>query len=265
MSTRLAILADVHVDGPGRRADFLADAVKRIRSLSCDSVVLLGDTVELGLAEEYAIVRLVISPLLEITRPMVGNHEVQKGSIADFRKAWNVESATADLIENLPVMRFNTAIAHQPQDEYFGTVGVEQLKLLSAVLDARRESPAVVFTHHPLANSVRRSDEKNLMIDNSADVQRLLDRHGAPSLVLSGHTHAQSVFRSSRLTAIGCPALGYWPHAFMVLEIARTGGRFETHRLDVAPADSPDPEVSDPAHRGMNEGTAADWAGEFTF
>ena len=96
-------------DGP--RTRLLAEAVRRIQSLSCDGVVLLGDTVSNGVADEYQIARSTVAPIRHLVHPMVGNHEVQIGTRSDFRAAWHVEPFTADLIDNMPVMRFDTAIA----------------------------------------------------------------------------------------------------------------------------------------------------------
>ncbi len=229
--------------------------------MSCDAVVLLGDTVSFGRPDEYALVRSIVAPIRSIITPMLGNHEVQEGTRAGFRAAWHVEPFTADLIENLPVMRFDTAIAAQPDEEAFGEVGQDQLALCDAVMSSRPNLPAIIFAHHPLANTVRRSEEKNFQIANSGDVRRTLGRHGRRIVVFSGHTHMQSVHREGRLSAVGCPPLGYWPHAFIVAEISRNAVRFETHQMVSAPTDSPDPDAHSAEYRRLGEGGPEDRAG----
>ena len=265
MPTRIAIIADAHVKDDGPRAQLLAEAVRRIESCSCDGVVLLGDTVSSGLAAEYEIARSTLHRIWRLLRPMVGNHEVQEGTRSDFRAAWHVEPFTADLIENMPVMRFDTAIASQPEDEAWGVVDEPQLKLCEAVLSSRRHLPGLLFAHHPLSNTVRRSEEKNFCIENSNAVRTLLERHPAPAVVFSAHTHVQSVRREARLTAIGCPPLGFWPHAFLVVDVSTDTVEFQTHQLITSLHDSPDPDAQRPEYRLQSEGDSSDREGTVKF
>jgi predicted phosphodiesterase len=261
MAARFVVISDVHLSGPGPRADLFRKAIARAVELQAASVVLLGDTVETGSAAEYALAVEIVQPVRLQIRSMPGNHELMAGTINDFRKAWLIEPATADLIDNLPVMRFNSAIAGQPPEEYFGRVTPDQLRLLDALLDARPTLPALCFSHHPLAGTVARSDEPQFAVENSQPIRARLARHAAPAVLFSGHTHAQSVARLDRLTCIGCPPLGFWPHAMMVVDLDATTMKFETHRLIDSPSDSPDPDAGDGPHRVQAEGTAADREG----
>jgi predicted MPP superfamily phosphohydrolase len=145
MSTRLVIIPDAHVDGPGPRADLLRRAIAKAVELNPATVVLLGDTVENGKPEEYALAQEIVKPVRLLIRSLPGNHELLKGTINDFRKTWLVEPATADLIDNLPVMRFNSAVGGQSEEEYFGRVTPDQLRLLNALLSARPTLPALSF------------------------------------------------------------------------------------------------------------------------
>jgi hypothetical protein len=190
-----------------------------------------------------------------------GNHELLSGTINDFRKAWLVEPATLDLIDNLPVMRFNSAVAGQKQDEFFGRVTPDQLRLLDALLSARPTLPALLFSHHPLTSTVRRSEGFQFAIENSQPIRDRLAAHAAPAIVFSGHTHWQSVKRFDRLTTIGCPPLGFWPHAFLVVDLDGSTVRYQTHRLLDSPEQSPDPRAADESYRAAAEGDAADREG----
>jgi 3',5'-cyclic AMP phosphodiesterase CpdA len=261
MSTRLVIIPDAHVDGPGPRADLLRRAIAKAVELNPATVVLLGDTVENGKPEEYALAQEIVKPVRLLIRSLPGNHELLKGTINDFRKTWLVEPATADLIDNLPVMRFNSAVGGQSEEEYFGRVTPDQLRLLNALLSARPTLPALVFSHHPLANTVRTSDQFQLAIENSQSIRDRLAAHAAPAIVFSGHTHQQSVKRLERLTCVGCPPLGYWPHAFLVVDLEGSTVRYQTHRLIDSPEQSPDPKALDEGYRIANEGDAGDREG----
>jgi 3',5'-cyclic AMP phosphodiesterase CpdA len=262
MSTRLVIISDIHLDGPGPRADLFRRAIAKAVELNPASVVLLGDTVESGKADEFALALEIVKPVRLLIRSLPGNHELLWGTINDFRKTWLVEPATADLIDNLPVMRFNSAVAGQSPEEYFGRVTPDQLRLLDALLSARPTLPAILFSHHPLTNTVRRSDEFQYTVENSQPIRDRLAAHAAPAIIFSGHTHCQSVARFDRLTTIGCPPLGFWPHAFLVVDLDGSTLRYQTHRLIDSPEQSPDPQAGDEAYRTASEGNPVDREGE---
>ena len=167
MSMRFVILADVHLPAPGSQpnaaalADLFRRAVDRVRELNPASVILLGDTVERGVAAEYALAREIVKPIRLLVRPMPGNHELDNGTLADFRAAWAAEPFAADLMNGWPIMRFNSAIEGLVEDEYYGRIPSEQLRLLDALLAAHPASPTMIFSHHPLSGTVRRSEEFN--------------------------------------------------------------------------------------------------------
>jgi 3',5'-cyclic AMP phosphodiesterase CpdA len=261
MPTRLIIISDAHLPGPGLITDLFRRAIARAVELNPVTVVLLGDTVETGKAEEYALALEIVKPVRLLIRSLPGNHELLAGTINDFRNAWLVEPATVDLIDNLPVMRFNSAVAGQKEEEYFGRVTPEQLRLLDALLSARPTLPAILFSHHPLTNTVRRSDEVQFAIENSQPIRDRLAAHAAPAILFSAHTHWQSVKRFDRLTTIGCPPLGFWPHGFLVIDLDGSSVRYQTYRLIDSPEQSPDPKAGDAAYRTAAEGDPADREG----
>jgi 3',5'-cyclic AMP phosphodiesterase CpdA len=261
MPTRVIILSDVHLPGPGPLADLFRRAIAKAAELQPAMLVLLGDTVETGKPEEYALALEIVKPVRSLIRSLPGNHELLSGTINDFRKAWLVEPATLDLIDNLPVMRFNSAVAGQKEEEYFGRVTPDQLRLLDALLSARPTLPALLFSHHPLANTVGRSEEIQFAIENSQPIRDRIASHAAASIVFSGHTHWQSVKRFDRLTAIGCPPLGFWPHAFLSVDLDGSTLRYQTHRLIDSPEQSPDPKAADEEYRTAAEGQRSDREG----
>jgi len=261
MPSRLVIISDVHLDGPGPRADLFRRAIAKAVELNPSSVVLLGDTVSTGKPEEYALALDIVKPVRLLIRSLPGNHELLSGTINDFRKTWLVEPATLDLIDNLPVMRFNSAVAGQKEEEYFGRVTPDQLRLLDALLCARPTLPAILFSHHPLSGTVRRSDESQYAIENSQPIRDRLAAHAAPAVFFSGHTHCQSIARFDRLTTVGCPPLGFWPHAFVVADIDGSTVRYQTHRMIDSVEQSSDPEAVNETYRTASEGAPADREG----
>ncbi len=264
---RIAIISDIHLaarDAPNAAglADLFRLAVDKVRELNVDWVILLGDVVEKGVITEYSLAREILRPLFPKLKVIPGNHEYLEGTPSDFRNAWLVEPATADLMGNLPVMRFNTGVEGQKQEEYFGRVTASQLRLLDVLLETRPNLPLLLFTHHPLRDTVRRSEEFNFAIENSPEVRSRLEKHAGGAVVFSGHTHWQSVAKlSERVTCIGCPPLGFWPHAFLTVEIDSNSIRYESVRMIVSVEQSPDPNAGDASYRAAAEGAEPRFVG----
>ncbi|HEY6409213.1 MAG TPA: hypothetical protein VIY29_17260, partial [Ktedonobacteraceae bacterium] len=76
----------------------------------------------------------------------------------------------------------------------------EALAFLDAALEERPESPAIIFAHCPLRDTVLDRDaERNLdddsqdpffFVENSEEVRAILARHKNAKLYISGHTHS---------------------------------------------------------------------------
>jgi 3',5'-cyclic AMP phosphodiesterase CpdA len=86
MGVTWMVLSDVHVkaDAPGR-AEMLRKAVALACERRVDVVVNLGDLVSTGIDREYELAREILAPLPDVIH-VVGNHELQVGSLLDFRR-----------------------------------------------------------------------------------------------------------------------------------------------------------------------------------
>jgi 3',5'-cyclic AMP phosphodiesterase CpdA len=270
MGNRFVILADVHLGIEGLQPNgqtygdvgFVLDrAVQHVRDISPDRIILLGDLVNLGHDHEYDRLRRALGPALERCVPVIGNHELQRASIADFERNMGVRAYRTDLIHGLPTIVLSSAIEHLPDDQWQGEPDVRQLAFLEEQVRRTPPGPLVVIVHHPIAGTVRDSDKPMFGLTNSDDVQRRLDRHDGPVIVLSAHTHAQSFVRRGRFAYLGAPALGFWPHAFLVVEVERDRMSFSTVRVLDRPDESPDALARDPVYRAAREGGVSDQSG----
>ena len=93
MANRFVILADVHLGTPETQfpgqnytyaANVLRETVAAIAPLTPDHIVIVGDLVNMGTAEEYEIASTILSPLKAPIWTIPGNHELVRGSLEDF-------------------------------------------------------------------------------------------------------------------------------------------------------------------------------------
>jgi 3',5'-cyclic AMP phosphodiesterase CpdA len=277
---RWTILADVHLGTaatqfPGQHytytADLLRRAVARVDALRAERVFVLGDLVNMGVAEEYDLAGSLLAPLRSRLEPLIGNHELVKGSVADFERFFGVRAVrelerprqpgsaleAAALVP--PVFLLNSGVEGLPLTEWRGRLGESQLDWLRGRLE-RVDGPVIVMCHHPLAGTVRRSTEPMMSLDDSLALRSVLDEHGGEVLLFSGHTHYQSIVRRGRITCIGCPPLAFWPHGVLVVDFDGPLARLRTERLIADHRHSPDARAADAAYRALGEGAAADQA-----
>lgn len=267
MAQRLVVLADVHLGTPATQfagQDYtytpalLRQAVAKIGALQADRVMIVGDLVNMGLAEEYVFVTELLEPVQNRVEPMIGNHELVKGSIAEFERYWGVNAWRAIQVEQMPAILLNSGIEGLPLTQWHGRLDPQQLDFLDQRL-SQANGPALVFCHHPLRNTVRRSDEPMMALENSDALRQRLGKHPHDVLLLTGHTHYQDIERFGRLTCIACPPICFWPHAFLVVDIDGRKVQIRTERLVTDPAASPDVHAGDAAYRARGEGEAGDW------
>ena len=262
--TRLAILSDVHLSTP--ETDFpdehlahtggvLRRAVEKIVALGVDRVIVNGDLVNMGTAVEYAAARELLKPVEDKLDALPGNHELVKGTLADFRREMNRPPLGRSEIGGLTVLRLNTAIEGLTPWQWYGRLDAPSVRLLNDALAEDEHRPLLVFCHHPVAGTVRLGKHP-MMAQLHGDVldARLQCRAG-PTVLFTGHTHVADVVRRRHVTYVGCPPLGFWPHAFLVVEIEGGLMSVRTERGIESPKDSGDEKLEQPGYREGQEPT----------
>lgn len=157
----IAQLSDPHLVAPGkllaREIDtgaMFAAAIARIAGLrpSPDLVVLSGDLVNRGRADEYARLRELLAPLAIPWLLMPGNHDDRDALRAAFPEqdfTGGPLCCTARQVCDLRVLCLDTVIA----GEEGGEIGDAQIAWLDAACPATAGSthdlPTLLFLHHP--------------------------------------------------------------------------------------------------------------------
>ena len=209
--TLIAQISDAHIKAPGKlaygrvdTAAALARAVDTVNALDPqpDLVVISGDLVDGGGAEEYAHLLDLLVPLRAPLRAVPGNHDLR----GPLRAALSARCALApgegpvDWVEDLPdarVVGLDSSVAGGAH----GMLQETSLALLERALAERPDVPVLIILHHPPVRlNIPEMDEDNLR--NAEALAELVRPHGARVAIACGHLHrtASTVFAGALLT-----------------------------------------------------------------
>ena len=261
---KLAILSDVHLSTPDSQfpdqdltyaGGVLERAVARIVELDPDRVIVNGDLVNMGTPAEYAAARQLLTPLAGKIDALPGNHELVKADLADFEREMNQPPIGRSDPGGLTVVRLNTAVEGLTPHQWFGRLDADSVHLLNAVLEEDVARPLLIFCHHPVAGTVRLGDHPMMAQIHGEELLARLHCRRGPTVLFTGHTHVADVTRHRHVTCVGCPPLGFWPHAFLVAEFDGTHLSVRTERVIDSPEQSPDEKITHDGYRDAQEPT----------
>ncbi|KRB96915.1 hypothetical protein ASE11_16075 [Hydrogenophaga sp. Root209] len=223
-TTVLVQLTDPHIVAPGRllmdRIDtpaLLASAVASVRALQppATAVVLTGDLVDRGNADEYAHLQRLLEPLTCPVWLMPGNHD----SVAAMRLAFpdhtelrpvNDEALSPYVlwvreVAGMRLIALDTVVAGAAH----GSLCEHRLAWLDRTLGVEPQQPTIVAMHHPpFATGIGHMDGIGLRegFDALADVLR---RHPQVERVICGHLHRPIVRRFGGTIAMTVPSTAH--------------------------------------------------------
>lgn len=197
----LAQLSDPHITAPGTRlynrvdtARHLADAVAAVVALNPlpDVVMLTGDLVDRGSAEEYAHLREIMQPIVAANIrwfALPGNHDQREAmQLAFADQAWmpQAPSFIQYVIEDLPVrlIALDTWVEKKP----YGRLCEARLAWLEQTLAAGKDRPTIVCLHHPPFRSFIEGMD-NMGLREPEALAAIIARHPQVERVLCGHLH----------------------------------------------------------------------------
>src|SRR4051812_46170808 len=117
---RIAILADTHVGLEGLQpsgreyGDCSAVLSSAVADLLQDEppsqTFFVGDIVNRGFDEEYHRARHLLAPLQHAFEPVLGNHELQRASIADFERHFSTSAVRSTVFSDFPTIVLSSGI-----------------------------------------------------------------------------------------------------------------------------------------------------------
>lgn len=223
----LVQLSDTHIVAPGLRlmrridtAPLLAASVQAVLQLqpAPTAVVVTGDLVDRGSAQEYAHLRVLLQPLLDAGWPLhllPGNHD----AVPALRAAWPDLPTLAPLADpalaphvlfatdlgGLRLVALDTVVAGAPH----GTLCGHRLSWLDATLGEDATTPTIVAMHHPpFITGVAHMDGMGLR-EGADGLAAVLQRHPQVERVICGHLHRPIVRRFGGTVAMTVPSTAH--------------------------------------------------------
>lgn len=211
----LAQVSDLHVKAAGRlsyrvvdTARMLADCVAHLNALPQrpDAVAFTGDLVDFGRAEEYAVLRELLSPLAMPCYLVPGNHDEREAMRTAFPDHAYLRSGGEFIlyaIEDHPlrIVGLDTVVPGRGG----GHVCEKRLAWLDATLAARPQAPTVVLLHHPpFRTFIGHMDEQGL--ENADGLAAVVRKHPQVERLLCGHLHRPIEARFAGTVACTAPS-----------------------------------------------------------
>lgn len=259
----IAQITDTHIVAPGRLANrrvdtatMLRDCVDTVRALTVrpDLLVLTGDLVDVGGADEYAHLKSLLAPLALPTLVVAGNHDARH----TLRVAFADQPAMpadgfVQYVHDVGPLRF-VALDTLVPGEARGELCATRLAWFDAALAAAPDRPTVVLMHHPpFLTGIAFMDAMGLTGRDT--FAAIVARHPQVQLVLCGHLHRPIHTLVGGRRTLTCPSPAHQipldlrpdapegfnlePPGFMLHRW--TGDGFVTHQQPVGRFDGPFP------------------------
>lgn len=199
----VAQITDLHIRRPDAGAEGRLDSAAALRHCVAmlnrldpapDIVLVTGDLVDDGTAEEYAHMRALMAPLRTPYCVIPGNHDDRDALRAAFADHGYLPRDGMFLhyaIEDFPLrlIGLDSVVAGRARGELCG----ERLRWLDARLAEQPDRPTLLFLHHPpFLDGIPFWDTLNCR--NSPDLAALVRRHPQVVRLIAGHLH-QSIHR----------------------------------------------------------------------
>lgn len=193
----IAQITDTHVMRAGKlvygtldSSAHLSRAIDRLNALDPrpDVVLVTGDLVDAGSAEEYARLRVLLDSLAMPYRLIPGNHDVRDTLRAGFpEQPWSRDEPFCHYVDEAWPVRLIGLDSLEP-GEVAGRICAARRAWLARQLAAAPERPTLIFVHHPpFASGIAHMDAKPM---READAfAAVVAAHGNVLRVIAGHVH----------------------------------------------------------------------------
>ena len=215
--TLIAQISDLHIKANGRlsykKVDTQAALLRVIETLNRltprpDMVVITGDLVDFGNAEEYQTLRTALRRLQLPYMLMAGNHDDRQQLRAAFPDHHYLQRGETlnwqARVKGVQLLALDSSVPQQP----WGYVDEAQLAWLEEQLVREPQLPTLVMLHHPpLVSGIGHMDKQPLR--NPDALAAIIRQHPQVERVLSGHLHRSVQARFAGTLACVAPGVSH--------------------------------------------------------
>lgn len=219
----LAHISDLHITRPGAlaygridTAAHLARCIARLNAIAprADAVIVTGDLVDRGDADEYRHLKTLLAPLRMPYYLLVGNHDDRTALREVFadRAELHAGATFGPFVQYAldlgPLLLL--ALDSQVPRQSGGDLCDARLQWLAEQLEAARGRPVIVALHHPpFASGIAHMDRMRLDPAASDKLAALINRHPNVERVLCGHVHRPMYTRFAGTIAAAIPSTAH--------------------------------------------------------
>lgn len=213
----LCQISDLHIKAQGELSYRVVDTAAMLRRCvdhiaalkqQPDALIVTGDLVDSGGAEEYEFLRGLLAPLKMPTYLIPGNHDERGAMRSAFAEhSWMSGRERIEYVIDthpLRIVALDTVIPGKSG----GHVSADSMAWLDQVLSAEPDRPTIVMMHHPpFASGIVYMDRMGL--DNAQLLASVIARHPQVERVLCGHLHRSIQTRFAGTLASTCPSTAH--------------------------------------------------------
>lgn len=211
----IAQITDPHIKAPGKLAYRHVDTAAMLQRCVAevlrldpqpDLVVLTGDLVDVGRAEEYAYLKTLLAPLRQPLVVVPGNHD-ERGAMRDafagegYLPASGFLQFAIDDAGPLRIVGLDTVVPNEGR----GELCAERLAWLDETLARQSGRPTLLLMHHPpFVTGIGHMDAIGL--SGREAFAEIVGRHSQIELVLCGHLHRNIQTTIAGRRVLSCPS-----------------------------------------------------------
>lgn len=214
----LCQISDLHIKAQGKKSYRVVDTAASLRRCveqvnrlpqRPDAVVLTGDLVDFGMADEYAVLRELLAPLTMPYYLLPGNHDERqtlRAAFPDHPYLMQGGERIEYVIDThaLRIVALDTVVPYSSK----GELAAASLLWLDRILSEQPQRATVIVMHHPpFYTGIGHMDDIGLA--DAHLLEQVVRRHPQVERVLCGHLHRPIHTRFGGTIASTCPGVSH--------------------------------------------------------
>lgn len=197
---KIVLMGDLHYPSidetiPGlleARDAFYEQLIGHFLNIDADFYVSIGDLTNFGHASELQEVYALLSRDNKTFYHTLGNHDLYSMTRQEVLELTG-QSRYHSLTTDQAVFVFLDTAKELDFEDWGGWVDEEQLHWFENIVKAAGTKPLLVFGHHPVYHTTKRSENDKGSIHPSIDMWEILEQKDGVGLYFNGHTHIDSI------------------------------------------------------------------------